>query len=153
MELHYYKSYSSPRARTYYWVSQKRRMKGAGHVHDRRHEMHIRKERTIVGDILMEFLDLPYVMFTSDHQRWNPVFYAFTALFIEPTLRLAARLSLPSPWFVPGRFHVGLVVDLGCFLLKVLWFSPVSSITSLLRIYISFIYHRRYVIVTDSDVK
>jgi hypothetical protein len=28
-----------------------RRMKGAGHVRDRKHEMHIRKESTIVGDI------------------------------------------------------------------------------------------------------
>jgi len=46
-----------------------RRMKGAGHVSDRKHEMHIRKESTIVGDTFMEFLDIPYVMFTSEHQK------------------------------------------------------------------------------------
>jgi hypothetical protein len=46
-----------------------RRLKGAGHVYDRKHEMHIRKENTIVGEIVMEFLDIPYVMFNSEHQK------------------------------------------------------------------------------------
>ena len=50
-------------------VSQTRRIKGAGHLLDRKREMHIRKEITVVGNILMEFLDIPYVMFTSEHQK------------------------------------------------------------------------------------
>jgi hypothetical protein len=46
-----------------------RRMKGAGHACNRKHEMHIRKENAIVGGILMEFLDIPYVIFTSKHEK------------------------------------------------------------------------------------
>jgi len=45
------------------------RMKGTGHVRDRKNEMRIRNESTIMGDILMEFLDILYVMFTSEHQK------------------------------------------------------------------------------------
>jgi hypothetical protein len=76
-----------------------RRMKGAGHLRDRKHEMHIRKESTIVGNILMEFLDIPYVIFPSEHQKWNTVTCGFTALSIETVLRSAVRLSLPRPSF------------------------------------------------------
>jgi hypothetical protein len=46
-----------------------RRNKGAGQVRDRKHEIHTRKESTIVGDILMEFFDITYVKFMYEHQK------------------------------------------------------------------------------------
>jgi len=58
-----------------------------------------------MGDILMEFLDILYVMFTSEHQKWNTVICGFTAISTEPILRLAVRLSLPKLGFVLGFVH------------------------------------------------